>query len=424
MARKKGTYDLNRCVFEATLACNLHCRHCGSGAGDARANELTTDEATNLFEQLAELGCKRVTISGGEALTRPDWPDLIEAAAGTGMKVGLITNGVLFDDAAARLARMKGLGAVGFSIDGIGQTHDRIRRRIGHFRTVDNAISSAVKIGLRFAAITHLNRLNIGQLGRIHDLVRDRGAYAWQVQTGTDMGRLKGDSKMLLRSSDLVRIEQIIGGLVKRGELRIAGCNSLGYFGPNEKLLRKGLGGKPFSGCPAGIRTIGIESNGNVKGCLSIMPGDNEQGAAFVEGNIRREPLAEIWQRPGAFSYNRDWSVDNLNGFCRECKHASRCRGGCTSNMVASGNGTDNPICVHRAIIEEKQGSHRAGHAAAVLLASILSASINSCESDNDDDDVDAGVDSGTDTDVDSDTDTDTDTDADSDAYDIPPWTE
>ena len=33
------------CVWEITLRCNLACSHCGSRAGTARQNELTTDEA-------------------------------------------------------------------------------------------------------------------------------------------------------------------------------------------------------------------------------------------------------------------------------------------------------------------------------------------------------------------------------------------
>ena len=39
-----------------TLACDLACRHCGSRAGRARPDELTTAEALNLVDQMADLG--------------------------------------------------------------------------------------------------------------------------------------------------------------------------------------------------------------------------------------------------------------------------------------------------------------------------------------------------------------------------------
>src|SRR5215207_8579766 len=49
-------------VWEITLACDLACRHCGSRAGRARPDELTTAEALDLVDQLAVLGVKEVTL--------------------------------------------------------------------------------------------------------------------------------------------------------------------------------------------------------------------------------------------------------------------------------------------------------------------------------------------------------------------------
>src|SRR5262249_54839548 len=66
--RYRSTYA----VWEITLACNLRCVHCGSRAGKARPNELTTAEALDLVEQLADLGVAEVSLIGGEAFLRPD----------------------------------------------------------------------------------------------------------------------------------------------------------------------------------------------------------------------------------------------------------------------------------------------------------------------------------------------------------------
>jgi radical SAM protein with 4Fe4S-binding SPASM domain len=298
---------------------------------------------------------------------------------------------------------------------------------------VERAIDAATDAGLPFAVVTHLNRRNTGELGAIHELARERGAYAWQVQTGTDMGNLSEHPELVLRPRDLVRVEQTIGELVRRDELRIVACNSLGYFGPSDRLLRRGSGGRPFGGCPAGTRVLGIESHGDVKGCLALLPGATGcAGQRFVEGNVRDEPLAEIWHRPGAFAYNRDWSRDDLDGFCAECRHVARCRGGCTANRVAAGDGTDNPVCVHRAIVEERRDAPRPGQAAAaIVLAALLGASAHACRDTDAGDGRDGGADDGgadsdTDMDVDADgdvdSDTDMDVDADGDAYDLPSW--
>lgn len=421
------TYVPVRGVFEATLKCNLRCRHCGSRAGKPRPDELTIDEIRDMFRQLAALKMRWITISGGEPTTRKDWPEIIEAATSAGIRAGMITNAVLFDDAAAREAKARGLSGLGLSLDGIEKMHDLCRGRVGHFKKLEAAMASCLSVSLPFAVVTHLNRRNMGQLQQMHDFVLEQGAYAWQVQLGTDMGNLSDHPDWLPSPRDLIEIERSLGSLIKQSPLRIHASDSIGYFGPFEKHLRKAHSRTSFAGCPAGKRVIGIESNGNIKGCLSIMAGYNERGADYVEGNIREEPLADIWNRPGAFPYNREWSIDDLGGFCRECSKAKRCKGGCMAKRVASGDGVDNPMCVHRAIVEEGSGNQLVGQAvAAAALATVLGAGGVGCDHvdrNNDDAGIDASTDTDTDSDSDIDVDTDIDTDTDSDSdYGMPEY--
>src|SRR6476661_4965920 len=49
-------------VWEITLACDLACRHCGSRAGKARPDELSTAECLALVRQMAELGVREITL--------------------------------------------------------------------------------------------------------------------------------------------------------------------------------------------------------------------------------------------------------------------------------------------------------------------------------------------------------------------------
>ena len=51
-------------VWEVTLRCDLACRHCGSRAGRARHDELSTEECVDLVRQLAGIGT-RAGYSGG-----------------------------------------------------------------------------------------------------------------------------------------------------------------------------------------------------------------------------------------------------------------------------------------------------------------------------------------------------------------------
>src|ERR1700756_3477047 len=72
-------------IWELTLACNLSCKHCGSRAGKARPDELTTAEALGVVSQLADLGTRQLTLIGGEAYLRHDWLDIVAYAVSRGL---------------------------------------------------------------------------------------------------------------------------------------------------------------------------------------------------------------------------------------------------------------------------------------------------------------------------------------------------
>ena len=63
-------------VWEITLKCNMKCMHCGSSAGKARVNELTTKEALDVCEELYQLGTRLITLLGGEPFLRRDWYEI------------------------------------------------------------------------------------------------------------------------------------------------------------------------------------------------------------------------------------------------------------------------------------------------------------------------------------------------------------
>jgi radical SAM protein with 4Fe4S-binding SPASM domain len=100
-----------------------------------------------------------------------------------------------------------------------------------------------------------------------------------------------------------------------------------------------------WTGCHAGLQVLGIDSNGDIKGCQSL-PSTPE----FIEGNVKTRSLKEIWHKPDGFVYNRQFKLEQLRGYCGECRHAPLCKAGCTSSALAfSGHTGDNPMCVYRA---------------------------------------------------------------------------
>jgi radical SAM protein with 4Fe4S-binding SPASM domain len=194
--------------------------------------------------------------------------------------------------------------------------------------------------------VTHINHLNLPELVELEQLVCDLGADIWRLQLASPIGRLSRHPELQLLAEEIPVAADFILAARRRGRVVIDVGDNIGYFSRDEAELRRGREPRLvdfWCGCSAGCLTVGIESNGNVRGCLSL------QSDRFIEGNLRKQSLREIWQRPGAFSYTREFEVANLHGYCKNCEYGEICRGGCTFMAVgATGLPHNNPYCPYR----------------------------------------------------------------------------
>ncbi len=349
LLQKYGFYPRSA-VWELTLRCNLNCRHCGSRAGKPRADEMSLDEALRLCRELADLKCRFLTLGGGEPLLRRDWPIIAQALIERGVRVGMVTNGLAWNDDVARTAKVVGLESVAFSLDGFEQDHDYLRRHKGLYQKVLSAIASALRAGIHTSVVTTITRANMASLEAFREMLAQHGVERWQVQLGTPTGNMRDHWDLVIQPEDVLTLVPMIAKMCRDNRRpKVYPGHDVGYFGEYEEDLRDPNSPIPFwTGCPAGCSVIGIESNGNIKGCLSL-PSSQEHVDAFVEGNIRGSSLRDVWSRPDAFAYNRQFTPDRLSGFCRTCDYAEVCRGGCTwINFAHTGAGRDNPYCYWR----------------------------------------------------------------------------
>jgi radical SAM protein with 4Fe4S-binding SPASM domain len=340
-------------VWETTLRCDQACRHCGSRAGVARPNELTTDECLDLVRQLAELGVMEVTLIGGEAYLRPDLLDIVRAIRSRGMHCTMTTGGRGLDRELAHALAHAGLGSASVSIDGVEATHDRLRSN-NSYRDAVAGMRALREAGVRLTVNTQINRLSLPDLPAILELLASEGAEAWQIMLTVAMGRAADEPDVLLQPYDLLELFPLLDALAARCDelgVRLYPGNNVGYFGPYENRLRGTLPRGHATSCAAGKTTLGIESDGLVKGCPSL------PSEAWGGGTIREHSLVELWERASALRYTRDRTVDDLTGFCRTCYYADTCRAGCTwTASVLFGRPGDNPYCHHRALERDRAG--------------------------------------------------------------------
>lgn len=329
-------------VWELTLRCDLACRHCGSRAGLPRAAELSLAEALDVVAQLAALGTREVAFIGGEAYLRPDWLEVVRAVAQAGMRPTMTTGARGLDAGLAQAAAQAGMRAVSVSIDGLEPTHDRLRAVPGSWRAAVAALGHIAQAGMEPYANTQFNRLNLPEVEALGGALLDRGVQAWQVQVTGPMGRAADHEAWLLQPWELLELAERLAAFAPAALAR--GCtvnagNNLGYFGTTESRLRL----EPYAGCGAGRHLLGIESNGDVKGCPSL------PSAPYVGGNVREAPLAQLWARP-EIGFTRQDRRAELWGFCATCYYADTCQGGCswTAHTLLGRRG-NMPWCVHRA---------------------------------------------------------------------------
>jgi len=333
-------------IWEITYACNMRCLHCGTSAGKKRPDELTTDEALALIDELAALGCQEITLSGGEPLLRSDWRELGRRTKQNGLKPYLITNGYHVNREIAEDFAEIGFRNIGVSFDGTEKTHNFIRQRDDSFRGAANALETMAEVGkYHFCAVTQVSNINLNELDQIRQILIDCGCPQWRIQMTTSTGRMMQHSDLVMTIDNFPKLIDKILEFKKMDGIEIDVGENIGYYGCKGPEL---LDGAPYLGCYAGVFAAGIESNGNVKGCLSMQP-------QFIEGNIRDSSFTEIWNNPDGFAYNRKFTRETAEGFCRECQYLPLCRGGCaTTSVSATGKRADNPYCIYR--IERAQG--------------------------------------------------------------------
>ncbi|MEQ1568399.1 MAG: radical SAM protein [Myxococcota bacterium] len=331
-------------VWELTLRCDLACRHCGSRAGKPRDRELSVAEALGVVAQLAAAGTAEITFIGGEAYLYREWLQVVEATARAGITATLTTGGRGFDAEMARRAAAAGLAAVNVSVDGLEGAHDTLRNVRGSHARAMGAIAATRDAGMEPHANTQVNRLNLPELEGLADSLFDAGIVAWQVQVTGPMGRAADQPDWLLQPYDFLdfvpRLAKVAERARERG-IRLEVANNLGYFGPHEGVLRRGL----WRGCQAGRFLLGIEADGSVKGCPSL------PSAPYVGGNVRDTPILELMQRSPEIRFSQERSIDELWGFCAGCYYAEECRGGCswTAHTLLGRRG-NLPYCHHRAL--------------------------------------------------------------------------
>jgi radical SAM protein with 4Fe4S-binding SPASM domain len=354
---KASVYPPPRLIFwETTAGCNLTCIHCRriTVADQLLPQDLTTEEALDFIDRVAAFARPIFVLSGGEPLFRRDIFDIARHASEAGLIVALATNGTLIDADMARNIKESGIRRVSVSFDGAdAATHDTFRGA-GTFQQALTGMRYLRQVGVPYQINTTVARHNVGQMPETLALAKELDAVALHLFLLVPVGcgvEIADDQQISPEE-----YEDVLNWLYEaemEGGIELKATCAPHYFRiirqRQAEERRQGIirerpashsrqvraGGDNGGGHPAGHGAGRQAMNAMTKGCLA------GTGVCFIShrgevfpcgylpleaGNIRQQPLREIWEASPLFAALRDPEL--LEGKCGLCEFKRVC-GGC-----------------------------------------------------------------------------------------------
>ncbi|MFC2029174.1 radical SAM protein [Chloroflexota bacterium] len=322
-------------VWNSTKACNLRCIHCYYTA-NARPDpdEMTTEEARAMIDDLAVFGVPVLLFSGGEPLLRGDLCELGAYAVERGLRTVISTNGTLIDRKAAARIKEARFSYVGISLDGIGTTNDQFRGQAGAYDAALRGIQACTEEGVKTGLRLTLNRHNFEDLSSILDLLEEekirRACFYHLVYAGRG-ARIQSDDLSLVESREAIDLifDRTEDFARRHVDIEILTVDN---HADGPYLLRRVQEEQPErfeevlqllqwnGGNSTGIGISAVDHRGNVHA--------DQFWQHYGFGNVRQRPFGEIWtdtSDPLMAGLKNRKSL--LKGRCAECQYLDICNG-------------------------------------------------------------------------------------------------
>lgn len=344
-------------IWETTQACDLVCLHCRACAQPHRSPlELTTEEGRGLIDQVAEMSAPLFVLTGGDPLKRPDIYDLVGYGTHRGVRMSMTPSAtpLLTHAAIARLQRC-GLARLAVSLDGsTAEIHDAFRGVPGSYAFTLDAVRRAGELGLPVQINTTITRRNLTDFEKMVSLLKTFKMTLWSVFFLVPTGR--GQLQDLITAEEFEAVFAKLAEVSENVSFDIKTTEAQHYrrflLQKRAALRRSNAGDIPIPfGMPSGDG-IGRAPRGlnDGKGFVFISHTGEIFPSGFLPlgaGNIRRQPLADVYRNSPLFRKLRDTS--NLKGKCGVCEFKEICGGSRSRAYALTGDPlAADPSCVYQ----------------------------------------------------------------------------
>lgn len=299
-------------LLEPTRRCNLECRHCYRIENTER-EEMPLRRILSLLDELRQMGCLFLTISGGEPLLHPNFLEICRKAHSLNMAISIFTNGTLMSESLTRQLKQLNIIDVHLSIYGAKpETHDSITRHKGsHNKTIDTVLRlKQNNLSMRFKYIIMKSNFreykNMLRLAEQLDIPYDLDP----IITPRD-DRDKTPTKLSLSDEELEVIYR--------------------------DMMPTAAGGQPGNSCSSGRSYCAINSYGDVYPCIQL---------PVPAGNIMKNAFSDIWSNSKWLGEIRDFYSPS-QAACADCAEINYCRQCPGMNYLETNNiyGISNETC-------------------------------------------------------------------------------
>jgi MoaA/NifB/PqqE/SkfB family radical SAM enzyme len=308
-------------VLNVHSRCNCRCVMCDIWKR-TETEELTHAALSRHLSNFREMGVEWIVLSGGEPLMHSDFVGVAKLFRSVGIRLTLLTTGLLLSKYADSVARS--FDEVIVSVDGPRDVHDNIRRVSGAFDRIHDGITALRQYTTAQAirARTTVQKDNFRYLVETIAAVRELGfrsisflaadltstafnrELVWPVPRQDQVG-LSRDEINILREE----IEQVI--------LRYGADIASGFIAESSEKLRRivhhfeahlGLRRPSSPTCNAPWVSAVVEANGDVRPCF-FHP---------AIGNLNDEPFMDVVNGPRAIAFRESLDVPS-NPTCQRC---------------------------------------------------------------------------------------------------------
>ena len=326
-------------------------------APDGMLGELSTEEALEMIDQMAECGVLRVDITGGEPLVRKDIWQLIDRILSHHMVIrNFHTNGWLLDDEVLDGFEQRGLHPlIAISFDGVGW-HDWMRGRKGAEEDALRAMRLCHSRGYQVSVGMCIHRGNVSSLPATVEALRAVGVE--DIKTAsvdpTDLWNRHSEGNGMTREEYIQAMLPYIEWYYKAGrpikQLEFGGMVRMRQDAPGELSVHCYDGTESCLDnylCGAVRWSCYITPDGRLLPCMPMTASPKQELFPKVQEIGLRQGLSSSYYMQFVNGRIRDLLAANAE--CAGCDYRYKCGGGCRASALAIDQnpmGCDRQMCM------------------------------------------------------------------------------